>query len=418
MTATATGDALFANYAGACNGAQPGCDVAMTEDRTVTATFVPFACEPNVTTCSQQTLVRCDANGMAHVSTCLFGCEPGGTRCYDLAPSNLGMTECLDGAAVEPDAGIPDGATINTDSGAITLAGGGTLAIPSETIEAPTDGVAVRCFRANNLTIGNVTVVGERALAIAANGTVTITGNLSVSARAFDTPGPGHLSRSSGCRGENGTNAGFFNLGGSGGAGFRGAGGRGGSGGPRAGGGAGGPANGNDELVPLRGGCSGGGAGFFQAGGAVQLASRVEIAVEGGITANGWGGGRPDISTPWGGASGGGVLLEAPLVRLRKQGLLVANGGGGGGVTPGEPGGLTTLGAMGGPGEAATGRGAGGLGGAVLNARFGDDSAGVGVGGGGGGSSGRVRVNSYRAFVPDDGAIMSPVVVAGSVGRR
>ncbi len=423
LTAMPAANAAFVGFSGACSGSAESCAVAMSADRMVTASFRSFDCEPNTVTCSQQVLNECDASGSSHPRVCSFGCHPSGSRCYDLAPSNVGMQACLDGATVEADATIPDGATMNTDSGAITLSGGGTLSIPSESIAAPAGGVPVRCFRVNDVTIGDVSVIGAAALAIAANGTVAINGHLSIDAHDFNAPGPGHLSAAASCNGGNGTSAGFANSGGGGGGGFGAAGGIGGSAGTGSSGGSAGPPNGNDELVPLRGGCSGGGpaniAIKLNAAGALQIVSRVGInfAEDAGISANGWGGNETaDTLANRGGGSGGGILLEGPTVSTRSRSFLVANGGGGGGKSPGSPGMISTIGAPGGAGNASGSYGAGGQGGALLNAVYG--SSGSSMGGGGGGAQGRIRVNAYNVFVPDGAAIISPIVSTGTPSRR
>ncbi len=425
LTAQANGGALFTTYGGACAGPQPTCAVAMTEDRAVTATFAAFQCTPNTTTCTQQQLVECDGSGVAQVTPCLFGCHPGGTRCYDLAPSNVGIAACLDASAVEPDAIIPDGSTINTDDGTIRTAGGAPINVASETIAAPTNGVDVRCFRVNRLTIGQTTVVGSRALAIAANGDVTITGHVSVSARAFDQPGPGHFTLLTNCTGQNGTLGGGFVAGGGGGGGFGAAGGTGGTGASNNGG-QGGPANGTAELVPLRGGCSGGIPGgaaaitYPNAAGAIQVVSRIGIslAASAGLSASGWGGGGGGKPTH-GGGSGGAILLEAPFVQTVDAAFIVANGGGGGGLTPGTPGGITTMRAAGGPGGSSgpVPYGAGGFGGS-RDGNAADGTGSTSAGGGGGGAAGRIRINTYQAFAPAAAAIVSPAPSTSTAARR
>ena len=424
LTAQANGGAIFSTFGGACAGPQPTCAIAMTEDRTVTATFAAFQCTPNTTTCTQQQLVVCDGSGAAQVTPCLFGCHPSGTRCYDLAPSNVGMAACLDASAVEPDATIADGSTINTDDGTIRTAGGTPINVASETIAAPTDGVAVRCFRVNKLTIGQTTVVGARALAIAANGDVSITGQLSVSARAFDQPGPGTYRVDAGCAGGPGTVAGFLHTGGGGGGGFGTSGGPGGSGGGTATAGTAGPSNGAATLIPLRGGCRGGvvpASTAYNGAGAIQIASRgtISLSSTGGISANGVGGGREGMPGPWGGGSGGGVLLEAASLSVSNGGFLVANGGGGAGVSKGEDGRLDAMYAAGGPAQTVgTLYGSGGRGAAGAFVALAGESVSGGVGGGGGGGVGRVRINTYQAFAPPPAAVVSPPPSLASTDRR
>ncbi len=407
--------AVLRRTAALCAGPQPTCAVAMTEDRTVTATFASFQCTPNTTTCTQQQLVVCDGNGAAQVTPCLFGCHPSGTRCYDLAPSNVGIAACLDASAVEPDATIPDGSTINTDDGTIRTAGGTPINVASEAIAAPTDGVGVRCFRVNKLTIGQTTVVGARALTIAANGDVTITGHVSVSARAFDQPGPGAYLVDASCAGGPRNRRRLSPFGGRWRRWIRRAGGRGGSGAGGANAGTPGPINGTLELVPLRGGCRGGisaASTIWNAAGALQISTRGAIILQegAGISANGFGGGSASAQGPYGGGSGGGVLLESSTVIQASASFLVANGGGGGGRMPGEGGRLDATPAAGGPGTtsspwwAAGGSGAAGL----SAAQPGDTTVNDGMGGGGGGGAGRIRVNTMESVRCPGAAIVSP----------
>lgn len=135
------------------------------------------------------------------------------------------------------------------------------------------------------------------------------------------------------------------------------------------------------------------------AGGAVYVASKVSITVNGVIAANGAGGmGGGAQSGGGGGGAGGMIVLEAPTIA--RNGTLVANGGGGGeggqfaagetlGIS-GEDGRRSTQFALG--GESAL-PGKGGDGGARL--RPGGEYArleGTGAGGGGGGGVGLIRV--------------------------
>ena len=429
VSAQAENNASFVGYMGACSGALTDCTVAMTSNLTVTASFVAFQCTPNTVSCSTQVLNTCDAQGMSHPTTCAFGCDASGPRCFDMLPSNTGMAACLDASSTDGDVTIPDGATIDTDKGTVTDANGDPITMFSQTIAAPPDGVEVRCFHGGNIAVGDVTVVGAPALAIAANGAVTINGKLSVDPSAPDVGGPGILD-SAGCTGGKGTAVGSFDAGGGGGGGFGGAGGAGGLGSSTATGGTAGAASGNPELVPLRGGCSGGQVGNTvlapNAAGALQIVSRVSITISGGVSASG-GGGYSEQNGGFvytgGGGSGGGILLEAPAVTVGAQGYIVANGGGGGGTTPGSSGLASTMNA---PGGAASDAGAsvaigqGGLGGALAGAatRGHNSGASTGFGGGGGGGVGRIRVNTYSGLNPMAGAVLSPTPTTGAVGTR
>jgi hypothetical protein len=431
LVATASATATFVGFTEACVGTT--CTLTMQADASVTASFVPRQCEANSVTCAASILNECDENGESHPRNCLLGCHPSGTRCYDLSPSNggstasPGMIACLDDSAFEADHSIPDGATIDTDTGAITLAGGGVVNVPSMDIVAPRDGVPVRCFRAGNLSIGNVSVVGGRALAFATSGVVTLHGALSISAKGPGVSGPGAMTT---CSGGNG-GAAAYRSGGGGGGGFGSNGAPGGSA-REAAGGPGGQMAGNAELVPLRGGCRGGtddtGLARHNGGGAIQLVSRAGIQIEtaSAVIANGAGGAASTTDAllrTFGGGSGGAILLEAPSVQIAVNAFLLANGGGGAGAVDGSPPPLT--------GEPAVGGQAGAVGGLMFakggdgatagaEARRGENVADnvAGGGGGGGGGTGRIRINSYEAFVAPTNAVVSPAPSVGELQRR
>src|SRR6266540_7461657 len=60
-------------------------------------------CTPSTTTCENDVLIVCGADGMiADSSNCGFGCTASGDACRDLAPSN-GLAAQLDTAADGPD---------------------------------------------------------------------------------------------------------------------------------------------------------------------------------------------------------------------------------------------------------------------------------------------------------------------------
>jgi hypothetical protein len=155
-------------------------------------------------------------------------------------------------------------------------------------------------------------------------GDITVIGRLSADFTV------GSASLLPGCSGGDGTinNGCNYSSSGGGGGGFASNGARGGdisnNSNP---GGAGGTANGNQRLVPLRGGCRGGyvkdggtiltirGGG---GGGAIQLVSRTRITIDGEVHLAGQQGSTEDYKDQYqnvvisGGGSGGALLLEAP----------------------------------------------------------------------------------------------------------
>jgi hypothetical protein len=202
-------------------------------------------------------------------------------------------------------------------------------------------------------------------------------------------------------------------------------------------GGPAGQANGNPEIVPLRGGCPGGqgGSNFAQGltiggygGGALQLSVAGSLLLSGYLAAPGQGGegcnANNNLNAGGSGAgSGGAVLIEANTLRLLPSAAITAHGGGGGegdgdpqGGEPGdggENGHVTNLGvAQGGTGGSP--RGGKGGNGAVAGTAAAAGSAGTnssgrnGGGGGGGASVGRVRLNILTQCRADAG-IISPL---------
>jgi hypothetical protein len=395
------------------------------------------SCSPSTTVCEKDQLVVCDADGnVAESTTCTLGCHSSGERCNDLRPSNVGMTSCLDAALTAADFSLSDGAEIDTDSGEITNGDGNAVFVNSTIIEAPNGGVGVRCFQVGELTLGDVTVKGTNAIAIAANGAVAVNGILSISGLGGNQAGAGALSSCTGgaasaCDADN-------NCGGGGGGGYGSPGANGGSA-DTASGGQGSGVSGNETLIPLRGGCRGALGRNMQlfgqpyvggAGGAIQIASRVSITVGAGnfISANGAGGHRaPTLlcngatcGSGSGGNSGGGVLLEAPTVEIAGGGGIAANGGGGGCLDDaGEPGQNSGVAALG--GNCSGNFGDGGSGAAGTDVAHVGANGGSGTyrgGGGGGGGVGRIRINVRGSFEPAVNAILSPTPSSGAVQVR
>jgi hypothetical protein len=380
-----------------------------------------------------------DANTVTCPDDCALGCHATEGRCNTVDPSN-GLASALDDAANATDLVLVGEATIDTDAGTIT----DTIGAKSPLTQTLTSGpVPVFVVIAKSIATNKITVTGSRALALVADGIISIDGHVALDARS-DAAGPGAMLDEAGCRGANSAQ-GTSGSPGAGGGGFGTAGGAGGSGGkPAVAGAMGGAVSGNLELVPLRGGCSGGhpggrvldtnvnasdpGAG----GGAIQIVSNtsIRLGAEGFISANG--GGGKGSSTPVlcasdgpcgdgeGGGSGGAILLEAPAVELTGTSGLTANGGAGSCAVQGAASnGLSSERVA--LGQRCSGdTGDGGNGAASTNAATdGGNGSGNGpVGGGGGGGAGRIRVNlpAGATFVP--GGVASPAASVGLLGAR
>lgn len=229
-----------------------------------------------------------------------------GDHCCGTVPSNAAEFGDLmmTGLVVAP----PDG-TFDTDVDCVASSALGTCE-PVTRSDLPQ---ACVC-RADEITIGTLTVKGTRALVLFAKKTIVVQTLLDVSG----DPGVGGPGQTFVQTGTSGTAGGF--------------------GGSFATKGAGGPAAyGEPSLVPLlggmkgkAGGMDGGGGG---GGGALQITAGERVEVLGVLNAGG-GGGKSGYAAyaaagGSGGGSGGGILIEAPTVIV--SGSIVANGGGGGG---------------------------------------------------------------------------------------
>lgn len=360
--------------------------------------------------CDGPNLVGCNEDGTSEVSQqCSLGCNADMLRCIDVDPSN-GLAKFLDVTAVQPDLNLGDAATIDTDTGEIVV--GGTRMAAATDTATQSSAPNIRVVLVRSLTSGDVVVMGKNALAVVSSGDIRIQGVFAASAKR-DTSGAGAFA-DGGCQGISPPVASPPNAyGGHGGGGFGSPGGAGGSAqnanGFRAGG-IGGNATGNASLVPLRGGCNG--AISANGGGAIQLVSRTKIVVSGAVAANG--------AVGRGGGSGGGILLEAPIVEV--SGRVVANGGAGlGCLANGENGRLDAMPAMGGSGcTVESGSGAGGAGNVgATNGLPMDATASTGnvYGGAGGGGVGRIRVNAAPGGLRMNG-IVSPNPSTGALGTR
>ena len=285
----------------------------------------------------------------------------------------------------------------------------------------PDDSPEVCVCRVGDLSLQSLTVTGARALAILADGKVTITGAIHVGG-AVGLAGPGAAYPQNPMVAATPSTGGSYstNGGGTGAA----------------------NAYGSEAIVPLQGGMSGqstscgglpGGGG-----GAIQITAAESIEVLGSINAGGGGGdgGHGSCCPGLGGGSGGAILLEAPSVVV--TGVLAANGGGGGsgadnsGIhgdgqsgsasTAAAPGGYSsdgdgcllygyTSGGNGGEGSSLTSSGASGQWSDSVSGCF--DYACVGYGGGGGGA-GRIRINVMQDCECGT-AVVSPPASLGSL---
>lgn len=389
--------------ASGCNGAAKRCN----------------ACIPETIACSADgtTLDQCDRDGVvAHSEACPAGClsgaDGGADRCGYIDP--VWLSGICDEPAAKPEAILSDALDVQQDSACT----GGVV---------EREGTKFCVVRAGRIEIGDLKVTGTRAIAFVADGELTVSGTLDVSADGR-TPGPG---------------AGVLGAGpprlnssykGGGGAGFAQAGG--GGGGNETGteaGTPGGPITDRPITSRFVGGATaasaicgegtilclgaidfpGGGGG----GGALLVACRGTVRVTGLIDAGGGGGSGGGDHYPAsgtiaqggapGGGSGGFVVFQGARVEI--TGKLYANGGGGGAGCgtdncrglPGADGLRGTTGAPGGDPPGNTG--GGGIGGSVSNTPgFGEPtfSAGAAGAGGGGGSVGRFLVFTPSGVTP------------------
>jgi hypothetical protein len=158
----------------------------------------------------------CGSDGTVEDTTsCALGCHAQEARCNDLDPSN-GLAPHLDLAVDATDIVLTDGAVIDTTSGSVTNGNGSGLSVSSAFDDAGRP-VGIFVIRAKSFRAGDVTVRGDRALAIVSDGDVIIEGVLSVSA-ALKENGPGALP-GAGCTGGQGT-GGDAQWSGGGGGGF------------------------------------------------------------------------------------------------------------------------------------------------------------------------------------------------------
>lgn len=387
-----------------------------------------------------------------------------GGEVHSFAPSN-GLAPALDQAVLENAITLPTGALVNTDTGAVTSALGTPIQVASVTVAQP-GGPTLRALLARSWTINDLRIRGTLPVAFVASEEIMIQGVMDASANG-DTIGPGALICDSASGGGGVPGGGFFErtppgssagypeflwiINGFGGGGFGTAGGAGGLTDLAFAGAAPGVENGNAKLVPLRGGCQGGGGTVSASinpplhrgggGGAIQFVSGRSIhLVSGGVVHVGGGGGMSgalghvsdtDTSPVWGpagGGSGGGILLESLNVTIDDGAGLLATGGGGGGYgacIP-EPDGVDATPNASTPSGGACPVGtnpaaAGGAGATIGTGSVGGSTtaANQGSAGSGGGGLGRIRMNTVDGlYTVSVNALVRGVVTSGIVGRR
>lgn len=159
--------------------------------------------------------------------------------------------------------------------------------------------------------------------------------------------------------------------------------------------------------------------------------TKIQLTAGGVLAANGGGGRRTDVFSVFcavgapcgngeGGGSGGGILLEAPVIEVGANSGIYANGGGGScGANEGaEDGRNSTMPAAGQMCSGQTGSGGNGAAGmsAAMNGegKSGDDS----VGGGGGGGLGRIRINLAAGATFSPAGQTSGALSVGAVSTR
>ena len=366
---------------------------------------------------------------------CLAGADPGSGGGNENTSPHCGLLQPQGGAVTPADLQDMSALADLSLSGATINASDGSILLGLTEYRAPGLGVIsgidyevrgkVAVFRASTVTLGQISLTGAYAVALVANGDITITGDVDARGACADkTGGPGGgnggttRNNGSGTGGGVGANA---VADGGGGAGYGATGGAGGTG-TVIGGANGGAAYGDATIMALVGGSGGGSSGAQSAalaarggggGGGVQLVSNQNMIITGTINAGGCGGfaGTSDPSGGGGGGGGGTVLLEAPAITL--VGAVAANGGGGGGGGPGaSPGANATadgIAAVGGTSN----HGDGGAGG---NAAHPGGNAGVNnatYSGGGGGAVGRLRFETRSGTVNGIGTT-SPMPVTAT----
>lgn len=295
-----------------------------------------LTCEPNASTCTNGTLSTCDATGHSSTSkVCDLGCAPSEARCRAIVPSN-NLKQYLDLVVNPPDLVLTN-ATFHTDTCVVTM-GGQMVTVPATLVPASSPNPAICVYIVRSLTLngGTITRAGSGtgpgpAAAIVARADITLNGQLVVDSLAGGadsgcmTPGSGTFTVGTPYDASGGGGGGNATVGGKGGdvvsPTFR-------------AGGSGGPIQGTVTLVPLRGGCRGGGAlDTPNGGGALQISTSGKVVVNGSVLIRGSTGAifqQAASARVGGGGAGGNVLIEAARVDMASTGVVDARGGAGG----------------------------------------------------------------------------------------
>jgi hypothetical protein len=435
--------------AGSCLEADGGCQYTLKPTATSCddldsctlsdACSVSGLCVGSVVSCTSGTQCRpwsstCEADGgcIYRSAPALTACADGGVcdgtgTCvgiqeFDYSPSNFDVEEV---PSVDAGAIFNVGCEVIIDTEGPTISSTCGVTLPPHALVRRSDAPDLVLFAARSLTVASgaaLIITGPRPAAVA------VLGNASISGRITAESGAGTGISCVEGAGRDGSNVTGSLHGGGGGGAFGTNGANGGESNSSNLTGYSGLEFGDPELIPLRGGCSGGFGGNFassggRGGGAFQLSVAGTLTVSGTIAARGQRGkGAPKPNNGGGGGgSGGAILLEGALVTIAESARLTANGGAGGeGSSPGNDGasgsdGSTTSSnqAMGGSGGTLCG-GDGGKGGSGAGSptKGGDGDYGfcsnTGGGGGGGGGVGRIRINSRTRCTISAGAVVSP----------
>jgi hypothetical protein len=365
------------------------------------------------------------------MESCPLGCFEDQPRCRDIDPSNrLGTYFDMVQSPVDLDMGSGSW-QVDTSTGVVSRSGT-PVSVTNFIDMTSSGGPPIRVFVVNNLAIGNVQIYADAgknyAAAFLASGEITVTGPLDIQAGAGSSSAPACLGGQGYATVAQENGACIMIPGGGGGGATVGA-----ATGTMADSSGqlsepGGALFGTDALVPLVGGCDGGGArntntgdniaNGANGGGALQLSSRVAINVAGTIVANGQNGydngdvGAYCTDTILGAGAGGAILLEAPTAAFAAGSTTSALGGNGVGCQSG------TL-SCGTPGAGATGTSAATIGGSISwTSSLPADSVEF-VPGGGGGGVGRIRINTLNgSYTADSTASLNAVLTTGTLSTR
>jgi hypothetical protein len=301
----------------------------------------------------------------------------------------------------------------------------GVLTDPSQNTTMPTSalisaqgGIEARALSVDAFSIANsatLRIRGKQPLIIVSWSTADVSGLIDLTSHPSDAAAGSNPDACAPAAAGTGTDN-TEGAGGGGGGGFGTNGGAGGNGDD--GGAAGGRAGQADSSGTLRGGCRGGDGGNTlhgvggDGGGAVVIATRNVLTLNGVIAAGGAGGGAAQGGRGGGGGggSGGYVGLAGARVVLGPTAVVAANGGGGGGGSDGTPalagqdGQSSATAATPGAGQ---GMGSSGGAGGALGTAPKPGIASHRGGGGGGGAVGVVHMVSPEPAV-DTNAVISP----------